>query len=145
MKFDDGQAQPPPGAPGEPQPKGPKIAMQSPGARKGQGEPQPGDANEPSGRPGSENDFGTTDTPFGAKNDPPGKGGDVALKGQLADGESLSIMLPTAGDTTKAARRYKELYEAMAPVAENAVEQENIPLGSRFFIKRYFESIRPRE
>ena len=55
------------------------------------------------------------------------------------------MMLPTAGDKSKAARRYKELYNAMAPAAENAVEQENIPLGSRFFIKRYFESIRPKE
>jgi hypothetical protein len=145
MKFDNGQAQPPQGAPGGSQSKGPQIVMQSPGARKGEGAPLPGDANEPSERPGSENDFGTTDTPFGAKNDPAGNGADTALKGQLADGESLSMMLPTAGDTTKAARRYKELYEAMAPAAENAVEQENIPLGSRFFIKRYFQSIRPRE
>jgi len=141
----DGQAQPPQGAPGGAPPKGPQIAMQSPGARKGQGEPQPGDANEPSGRPGGDHDFGTTDTPLGAKNESAGKSADTALKGQLADGESLSMMLPTAGDTAKAARRYKELYEAMAPAAENAVEQDNIPLGSRFFIKRYFESIRPRE
>ena len=54
-------------------------------------------------------------------------------------------MLPSAGDTSKSARRYKELYESIAGAAENSVEQENIPLGSRFLIKRYFESIRPRE
>lgn len=145
MKFDDGQAQPPQGAPGGGPPKGPQIAIQSPSARDGEGLPQPGDAQEPSGRPGSERDFGTTDTPFGAKKDPADSGTDTALKGKLADGESLSMMLPTAGDTTKATRRYKELYNAMAPAAENAVEQENIPLGSRFFIKRYFKSIRPKE
>ena len=31
----------------------------------------------------------------------------------------------------------------MAPAAQDALLQEEIPLGSRFFIKRYFESIRP--
>jgi len=67
------------------------------------------------------------------------------VKGQLSEGESLSMMLPAVGDKSKAARRYKELYEAAAGAAENAVEQENIPLGSRFLIKRYFESIRPQE
>jgi hypothetical protein len=33
----------------------------------------------------------------------------------------------------------------MAPAAEDAVQQENIPLGSRLLIKRYFEAIRPKE
>jgi hypothetical protein len=33
----------------------------------------------------------------------------------------------------------------MAPAAQDAVEQENIPLGSRLYIRRYFESIRPAE
>ncbi len=31
----------------------------------------------------------------------------------------------------KAGRRYRDLYEAMAPAAQDTVEQENIPLGSR--------------
>lgn len=114
--------------------------------------PKPGDSpgsdasQIPSGQPGSERDPGTTETPFGQK---PGNtadnGQDAALKGRLAEGESLSQLLPTAGDTSKSARRYKELFDAMAPAAEEAVVQENIPLGSRFLIKRYFESIRPKE
>ena len=146
MKFGEGPEGSSPGADAKQGNGGPQISIQQfGGAPNPQAQPQPGNANEPGGRPGSERDFGTTDTPFGAKNDE-GKGGaDSALKGKLADGESLSMMLPTAGDKSKAARRYKELYNAMAPAAENAVEQENIPLGSRFFIKRYFESIRPKE
>jgi hypothetical protein len=55
------------------------------------------------------------------------------------------MMLPSAGDASKSARKFKELYEAMAPAAEDAVQQENIPLGSRFLVRRYFESIRPKE
>jgi hypothetical protein len=145
MKFDDGRSQPQPGPPGGQPLNGPQIALQSPGARNSDGQPQPADGKEPTGHPGSEHDFGTTDTPFGAKNDRTGNGADTALKGRLGEGESLSMMLPAASDTSKVARRYQELYNAMAPAAENAIEQENIPLGSRFFIKRYFESIRPKE
>jgi hypothetical protein len=82
--------------------------------------------------------------PFGGKSEPQDKGGELALKGQLGQGETLSTMLPSAADNSKAARRYKELVEAAAASAEDAVEQEDIPLGSRFLVKRYFESIRPK-
>jgi hypothetical protein len=143
MKFGDGQA--PPGSDARSEGGAPQISMQSFGPPSAPGEPPVGQGNRPTGHPGSEHDFGTTDTPFGAKNRPSDKGLDGAAKGQLADGESLSMMLPTAGDASRSSRRYKELYEAMAPAAEDAVQQENIPLGSRFFIKRYFESIRPKD
>ncbi len=100
----------------------------------------------PSGQPGGEHDTATTETPFGKKNDDAaGKGTDAGLKGRLGEGKSLSQLLPSTGDTSKSNRRYKELYEAIAPSAQDAVVQENIPLGSRFLIKRYFESIRPKE
>ena len=55
------------------------------------------------------------------------------------------MMLPSAGDKSRSARRYKDLYEAAAAAAQDTVQQENIPLGSRFLIKRYFDSIRPQE
>ncbi len=144
LKFGDGQNQPPQGS-GAPPGGEPQIAWQMFGPSSQQGNPQTGEAKDPSGRPGSERDFGTTDSPFGDRTDPVEKGADGALKGQLGEGESLSMTMPAAGDGSKTSRRYQELYEAMAPAAENAVEQENIPLGSRFFIKRYFESIRPAE
>jgi tetratricopeptide (TPR) repeat protein len=143
MKFGEGQK------PGEnPDSKGGEggqISIQS--FAKSEGGPQNPDASQlPSGQPGSEKDTGTTETPFGKKESERGEPGeDKSLKGRLGEGESLSQLLPTAGDTSKSQRRYKELYDAMAPAAEEAIVQENIPLGSRFFIKRYFESIRPKE
>ena len=142
MKFGEGQ-----NPDGKPQAGGDgKVAMQS------FGKPNPGDGSPsdggqvPSGQPGSEHDTGTTETPFGKDSAAhPDKGSEASAKGRLGEGESLSQMLPSAGDKSKSQRRYKELYEALAPAAEEAVVQENIPLGSRFFIKRYFESIRPKE
>lgn len=124
---------------------GQQVTMQSFDQPDRNAPPQPGNAQSPSGKPGSERDFGTTATPFGDKSAPQEKGGELALKGQFSQGETLSMMLPSAGDQSTSARRYKDLYDAAAAAAQDAVQQENIPLGSRFLIKRYFESIRPQE
>ncbi len=126
---------------------GTAVAMQSFATAPNPDVPAPGAADLPTGRPGSERDSGTTASPFGkGTGDLAEKGADLALAGQLGEGESLSQMLPSAGGEDAAARRrYKEIYEAMAPAAQDAVAQENIPLGARFFIQRYFRAIRPEE
>jgi hypothetical protein len=106
-----------------------------------------GELGIPSGKPGSEKDNGTTKDPFAEQSAPAGASErPEQLKGELSEGESLSLLVPSAsaGDA-KAVRRYKELTEAAAAAAEDAVLQEHIPLGSRFLIKRYFNAIRPRE
>ena len=76
---------------------------------------------------------------MGAQRDP------VSLSGSLGKGESLQTLISTHGDSSQSAQRYRALYDAMSPAAEDAVMQENIPLGSRYFVKRYFDSIRPKE
>ncbi len=103
--------------------------------------------NFPSGKPGSGKDRDTTKDPFGTKS---AAEKDAARKeqgaGQLGAGESLSVLIPSAaaGDE-KAVRRYRELYDAASFAAEDAVTQENIPLGARFLIRRYFQAIRPKQ
>ncbi len=146
MKYGEGDGKPG----GDPKPGDAKtqglVTMQSFAPPNQNGEPGPGDPSQPGGQPGSERDTGTTDTPFGKERNEPGKEAQAKqLTGRFGEGESLSQFLPSAGDASKSNRRYKELYDAMAPAAEEAAQQENIPLGSRFFIKRYFESIRPKE
>jgi hypothetical protein len=131
--------------PGGQQPGGGQVMIESFGENE-RSQALLGNAQMPTGRPGTEQDRGTTESPFGSeRSEMADKGGELALRGQLGEGESLSQMLPSAGGNDKAQRRYKELYEAMAPAASDALLQENIPLGSRFFIKRYFEAIRPPE
>lgn len=144
MKFSEGQSE------GENQPGGENdssaVVVQS-FSKDGQpGLPMPGNPDQPSGQPGSEKDTGTSDTPFGKdKNTASKDGKEQQLTGRMGDGESMQEALTSAGDQSKSRRAYKDLYEAMAPAAQDAVLQENIPLGSRFFIKRYFEAIRPKE
>lgn len=140
LKF--GEGEPSEGKPGEGPPQG-IVMMEGANPKPGGGE---GDPRLPSGQPGSERDTGTTASPFGKEAGPPAaEGQSQSITGRLGKGETLQQFLPGIADASKSKRRYKELYEAMAPAAEDAVVQENIPLGSRFFIKRYFESIRPKE
>jgi len=143
MKFGDGQGQP--GS--EPQPsQTPGAVMMQNFAKEGQGAmPGSGDNLPPSGQAGSDHDTGTTDNPFGEKNAAGKEARAEQLTGRQGEGESLQQSLTAAGDHSKSHRGYKDLYNAMAPAAQDAVLQENIPLGSRFFIKRYFEAIRPQE
>jgi hypothetical protein len=122
------------------------VKMQSFAQSNPNAPPSPGDPGLPSGQPGGEHDVGTTDSALGKEQNPAGKDGQrQQLAGREGDGESLQQSLLSAGDHSKSNRRYKDLYEALAPAAQDAVLQENIPLGSRFLIKRYFESIRPQE
>jgi hypothetical protein len=141
MKFSEGQ----PG--GESQPgQAPGVTIQSFAKDGSASPPGPGDPQQPSGQPGSERDTGTTDTPFGKDQNAAGKDAQAQqLTGRQGEGQSLQQALTSAGDSSKSKRAYKDLYDAMAPAAQEAVLQENIPLGSRFFIKRYFEAIRPQE
>jgi hypothetical protein len=147
QNMKSGQSEDTPGPSSEQKGENQGPSMLQIGPPNGQGDVKVTEASAPSGQPGSEHDEGTTDGVYGKeKNDPIAKGADLALQGrQSGQGKSFSQVLPGALDSSKAKRQYKALYEAMAPAAEDAVQQENIPLGSRLLIKRYFEAIRPKE
>ena len=121
----------------------PSLALVESFARTQGNSPDAG--NIPSGHPGTEHDAGTSDKIFSDQPPPGMKAPGVAsrIEGVLGDGQSLQQLVGANGDHSKASRPYRELYEAMAPAAQDAVEQEDIPLGSRRFIERYFENIRP--
>lgn len=107
----------------------------------------PGSSPNPGGNPSDELDRGLGGELFGepAKGTAERQGPTGLAQGVLGQGESLTTFSPASGDDSKARQRYRELYQAMAPAAESAVLKENIPLGSRFFVKRYFQNIRPKE
>ena len=109
------------------------------------GDPYAGD--KPTGMPGSEHDSGHPEKLFTDKPADAAKSGEAhRVEGLLGEGETLQQLTAAGGGSpAKAGRRYKELYDAMAPAAQETVEQENIPLGSRAYIRRYFENIRPHE
>ena len=101
----------------------------------------------PTGMPGSEHDAGHPEKLYADQPADTAKTGEAhRVEGLLGEGETLQELTAAGGGSpAKAGRRYKELYDAMAPAAQETVEQENIPLGSRVYIRRYFENIRPKE
>ena len=144
---DDAEGEPQPG--GDEQGEG-QIRISNFGGKE-PGSTQPGTEEKgeqfPTGQPGDKDEKGTTKDPFGRQQTATTENGkETQAKGQLGTGESLSAMVPSApAADEKTKRRYRELYQAASADAEAAVLQESIPLGSRFLIKRYFESIRPKE
>ena len=51
----------------------------------------------------------------------------------------------TSADGQSVADSYQEIYTKYHKLSEDALSQEQIPLGYRFYVKRYFESIKPNE
>ncbi len=151
LKNSDG----PPDGEGEPQPGGDESGdgeiRISNFSGKNPGGTQPGSDEDgeqaPTGQQGDgKNEDGTTKDPFGKDGVAAKTGRESELVGRLAEGESLSTMVPSApGADEKSKRRYRELYQAASADAEDSVVQESIPLGARFLIKRYFQSIKPKE
>ena len=109
------------------------------------GDPKNGMTSSEGGQPGSEHDVGTKESPTGTASTPPGQAGlQAQLQGMLGQGESLRSLVPGSSGQEPAKTGYRAIYEAAAPAAEDAMAKEEIPIGSRLFIKRYFESIRPK-
>jgi hypothetical protein len=109
--------------------------------------PSAAEQSQPAGAPGSELDFGRG-AELGEEAEPlvAQEGSEDFLQGEIGDGASLVQLFRAAGgDDPHARRAYRSAYQVAAPAALDAVNQENIPAGSRLLVRRYFESIRPKE
>jgi hypothetical protein len=71
---------------------------------------------------------------------------DTQIAGQNAgDGPKRSEVILGAADKGFTGRGYKKVYDQYKTVAEEALKQDEIPAGYRFYVRRYFDLIRPRE
>ncbi len=133
-----------PGQPGDGQTGEQALALVESFAKKNGGDP--GNGEKPAGLPGGERDQGINDhlltdqASAATKSEGPAK----RLEGMLGEGASLQELVGATSGAARASRPYRSLYEAIAPAEQNSVEQEDIPLGSRIFVRRYFENIRPQ-
>lgn len=106
-----------------------------------------------SGRAGDGVGGGTDPNPFGALTNLDSFRQLERITGVQGAGESTveTTEVPIAGDPTTStegqstADSYKEVYTKYHNLSEDALSQEQIPLGYRFYVKRYFESIKPKE
>ena len=138
----DGQM---PGPPTDGQEGGKSLALVESFAKKNGGE-RPG-GRQPAGCRAANTTAGPNDQLLAdrAAEAQKSEGPSTRLEGMLGDGASLQELVGATANPARAGRGYRDLYEAIAPAEQNSVEQENIPLGSRFFVRRYFENIRPQD
>lgn len=113
------------------------------------GEKQDGSAPEdnapPGGSPGSEHDEGRGEDIKAEKDALAAKGSDEQLSGEMGQGQSrVNTYSSAGGDNARSARAARDGGAAQSAELD-AVATENIPPGSRLLVKRYFESVRPKE
>ncbi|HEY3351738.1 MAG TPA: hypothetical protein VGQ83_00695 [Polyangia bacterium] len=127
----------------------------------GQGQPgdQPGD--QPGNQPGPPQAGEGPDTPRGRAGDGIGSSHDPNLLGEktrlrarhrdvLAPGKegagpNRAETILSASERGFATRSYKRVYRDYTSVAEEVMNREKVPLGFKYYVKRYFRLIMPRE
>jgi hypothetical protein len=120
-------------------------------ARGGRGQrdawkPGQGKGNQKGGKQPGGSQWGTEDggNPMGAATPKSGDTQDESLTGlQGAKGESTRQTIITAAQKGFAARSYKRVYANYKTVIEEVMRTEKVPSGYKYYIKRYFQKIKP--
>jgi len=124
------------------------IPVPVPQSGSGQGQGQPS-ADKPGGsEPGSGPNYGSGHDPnlAGEATDLKGKTKDVTAAGaDTGQGAASSQVIYGAAERGFVGRGYKQVFTDYQTVAERALSQDEIPSGYRFYVRRYFQLIRPRE
>ncbi len=68
----------------------------------------------------------------------------VRVEGEQRDGPSRSQTILSSAERGFASQDYEDVYTDYENHAEEVLEQDEIPPGRRFWIRRYFQLIRPR-
>jgi hypothetical protein len=126
-------------------PNGEKILMLSKGQGSSGASEGAGNAGEGQGQPGR---WGEGHDPHlqGKATSPKMGTQDTQVAGADADrGATRSQVILGAAERGFASHGYKKVYTEYHQVAEESFAKDDIPGGYRFYVKRYFQLIRPRE
>jgi hypothetical protein len=125
---------------------GPGIEVPMPGSSPGApGGDQPGD--QPGGDPGGKS--------YGSGHDPNVAGDPSKLEGKTQDvtaagvdsgqGAASAEVIYGAAERGFVGKGYQQVFTDYETVAEQVMEKDEIPPGYRFYVRRYFQLIRPRD
>jgi hypothetical protein len=119
--------------------------------------PMPQQGSRAGGPPSSGNGQGKGEAgsqDWGSGSDPKLQGDPSTLDGKTEDvsaaavdtgqGSSTSEVVFGAAERGFTGTRYQKVYTQYHTVAEDVLQQENIPAGYEFYVRRYFQLIRPR-
>ena len=67
------------------------------------------------------------------------------ITGVQGEGSSTVQTSKTSAEGQQSAVSYKDAYTKYQKLSEDALTEEQIPLGYKFYVKRYFESIKPTD
>jgi hypothetical protein len=124
-------------------PGGKSLPVDMPGSGSGQGD-QPGGQGD--GQGGKEWGSGSGGDPKGDSTDLKGDTHDVRAEGlDSGQGPSNSEVILSAAKRGFVGKPYKKVFKDYRTVAEEQIAREQIPDGMRFYVRRYFQLIRPRE
>ncbi|MDB5338809.1 MAG: hypothetical protein JWN70_4428, partial [Planctomycetaceae bacterium] len=92
------------------------------------------------------NTFGMTSSGNidGEKTDLNAKRNEERITGQQGDGESEMETTHEVEGKQQATRAYRDVYQKYRKMSESVLDSEEIPLGHRQMIRKYFELIRPQ-
>jgi hypothetical protein len=126
---------------------GRSIPVDMGGGSSGAGEEGGGDkpGGQAQGVGGKQWGTGSGGDPKGEATKLGGKTVDVRAEGLDAHGPTNAEVILSAGERGFVGKPYKKVYRDYKTVAEDQVEKEKIPDGMRFYVRRYFQLIRPRE
>jgi hypothetical protein len=124
------------------------IEIPVPVSQSGQGQGQPGGEKPGDSDPGAGPNYGSghDSNLTGKATDLKGKTTDVTAAGaDTGQGAAASQVIYGAAERGFVGRGYKQVFTDYQTVAERALSQDEIPSGYRFYVRRYFQLIRPRE
>ncbi|HKO49315.1 MAG TPA: hypothetical protein VJV79_16390 [Polyangiaceae bacterium] len=124
------------------------IDIPVPVSQSGQGQGKPSGDQPGGSEPSASSNYGTGHDPnlAGDASDLKGKTKDVTAAGaDTGQGAASSQVIYGAAERGFVGRGYKQVFTDYQTVAERALNQDEIPSGYRFYVRRYFQLIRPRE
>ena len=120
------------------------VPVPQSGTGQGQSGDKPGSGTEPGAGPGYGS--GHDSKLAGDATDLKGKTTDVTAAGaDTGQGAASSQVIYGAAERGFVGRGYKQVFTDYQTVAEQALSQDEIPSGYRFYVRRYFQLIRPRD
>jgi len=115
-----------------------------PGDKGGDGKGSPGD--QPGAGSGKQWGGGHDDRVSGEATAAKGETHDVSAAGiDTGQGAASAEVIHGAAERGFVGKEYRDVYREYETVAEQSLEHDQIPPGYRFYVRRYFQLIRPRE
>ncbi len=122
------------------------IDIPVPGQGDGQGQGQQGESQAQGNSPGQGRGVGHDENLQGDPSKLKGETHDVSAAGvDSGQGSASAEVIYGAAARGFNSKAYKDIFVQYETVAEQNIEQDEIPPGYRFYVRRYFQLIRPRE